>query len=111
MIIRMSMADDDTGARQWTFLTNHARVLLEIARNPQARLRDMAAIAGITERAAQTIVTDLEAAGYLTRTRVGRRNHYTVDPSRRFRHPAEADHRIEGLLSLFTHREDNREQE
>jgi DNA-binding MarR family transcriptional regulator len=92
--------------RRWTFLTNHARVLLDIACNPQIRLRDMATHAGITERAAQTIVTDLEGAGYLTRTRVGRRNHYSVDPSRRFRHPAEADHRIEGLLTLFTDRED-----
>ncbi|MEV5750628.1 helix-turn-helix domain-containing protein [Actinoallomurus sp. NPDC052308] len=107
----MGTPEGGVPVRHWTFLTNHARVLLEIARNPQARLRDMAAIAGITERAAQTIVTDLEAAGYLTRTRVGRRNHYTVDPSRRFRHPAEADHRIEGLLSLFTHREESRDPE
>jgi DNA-binding MarR family transcriptional regulator len=107
----MGTPEDGGSTRQWTFLTNHARVLLEIARNPHARLRDMAAIAGITERAAQTIVADLEAAGYLTRTRVGRRNHYTVDPSRRFRHPAEADHRIQGLLSLFTHREESREEE
>lgn len=95
----------DGDARRWTFLTNHARILLEIARNPNARLRDLAEVAGITERAAQAIVTDLESAGYLTRTRVGRRNHYTVDPTRRFRHPAEADHRIDGLLALFTHRE------
>lgn len=107
----MGTPADGEPVRHWTFLTNHARVLLEIARNPQTRLRDMAAVAGITERAAQTIVTDLEAAGYLTRTRVGRRNHYTVDPSRRFRHPAEADHRIEGLLALFTHREESRDPE
>ncbi|GAA2083870.1 helix-turn-helix transcriptional regulator [Actinomadura alba] len=102
----MGTLDQDREVRRWTFLTNHARVLLEIARNPQIRLRDMATRAGITERAAQAIVTDLEAAGYLTRVRVGRRNHYTIDPSRRFRHPAEAGHRIEGLLALFTHRED-----
>jgi hypothetical protein len=92
-------------AGRWTFLTNHARVLLEIARDPQVRLRDVAATAGITERAAQAIVADLEAAGYVTRTRVGRRNHYTIDPKRRFRHPAEADQHIAGLLALFTHRE------
>lgn len=102
--------DDEAGGtdrRRWTFLTNHARVLLEIARNPQARLRDLAEVAGITERAAQAIVSDLEAAGYLKRTRIGRRNHYTVDPTRSFRHPAEGDQRIEGLLTLFTHREDS----
>ncbi len=98
-------AADDRPAGRWTFLTNHARVLLEIARDPEVRLRDVAATAGITERAAQSIVADLEAAGYLTRTRVGRRNHYRIDPQGRFRHPAEADYRIERLLSLFTHRE------
>ncbi|QYC42413.1 MarR family protein [Nonomuraea coxensis DSM 45129] len=95
--LRSSPAD-----RPWTFLTNHARVLTEIARDPGARVRDIAAAIGITERAAQNIVTDLERAGYITRTRVGRRTRYSVDPSRPFRHPADADHPIEGLLSLFT---------
>ncbi|MBG0831364.1 MarR family transcriptional regulator [Planomonospora sp. ID67723] len=95
---------DDTRSR-WTFLTNHARVLLEIARDPQARLRDIAAAIGITERAAQGIVTDLEEAGYLTRDRVGRRNHYHVNPDQRFRHPAEADTPIGALIDIFTHRE------
>jgi len=90
---------------RWTFLTNHARVLLKIAREPEARLRDIAASARITERTAQGIVADLEAAGYLTRTRVGRRNRYSIDPTGRFRHPAEADHAIGRLLDLFTHRE------
>jgi hypothetical protein len=91
------------GARSWTFLTNHARVLVEIACNPQSRLRDLAAWVGITERAAQAIVNDLQEAGYITRTRIGRRNHYTVDATLPFRHPADAGGRIEGLLSLFTH--------
>ncbi|GIH76980.1 helix-turn-helix transcriptional regulator [Planobispora longispora] len=100
---------DSSGANRphtrWTFLTNHARVLLMVARDPRARLRDVAAGIGITERAAQAIVSDLEEAGYLTRTRVGRRNHYSIDPTRRFRHPAEAGVRIESLLDIFTHRE------
>jgi MarR family len=87
----------------WTFLTNHARVLVEITRNPHTRLRDIAAGIGITERAAQAIVNDLEEAGYITRTRVGRRNHYSVDPNRPFRHPADADQRVAGLLTLFAH--------
>ncbi|MFD1364438.1 helix-turn-helix transcriptional regulator [Actinoplanes sichuanensis] len=86
----------------WTFLTNHAHVLLAIAREPTARLRDVATTVGITERAAQTIVADLEAAGYLHRERVGRRNAYTINTAGRFRHPAEADHSIGELLSLFT---------
>jgi DNA-binding MarR family transcriptional regulator len=77
-------------------------VLLAIARDPTARLRDVADGIGITERAAQAIVADLEAAGYLRRERVGRRNRYTVNPTGRFRHPAEADRHIGDLLSLFT---------
>lgn len=89
-------------ARAWTFLTNHAHVLLAIAREPTARLRDVATSVGITERAAQAIVADLEAAGYLHRERVGRRNRYTINAAGRFRHPAEADHRIGDLIALFT---------
>lgn len=94
------------GEKPWTFLTNHARVLIVITRNPQTRLRDIADTIGITERAAQTIVNDLEEAGYIARTKVGRRNHYSVDPTRPFRHPADADHRVEGLLTLFADHDD-----
>jgi hypothetical protein len=97
----LSNEDSTRNTRSWTFLTNHARVLVKIARNPQSRLRDLAISIGITERAAQSIVNDLEEAGYITRTRVGRRNHYSVDPSRPFRHPADADFGIKGLLTLF----------
>ncbi|MFB7297456.1 helix-turn-helix transcriptional regulator [Streptomyces rubiginosohelvolus] len=96
---------------QWTFLTNHARVLLWIADDPEIRLRDVAAGIGITERAVQLIVADLEAAGYLTRTRVGRRNHYTVDPTVALRHPSEADHPVGDLLAAFLHREDTSDAE
>ncbi len=91
---------------QWTFLTNHARVLITLARDPEARLRDVADLIGITERAVQLIVADLEASGYLTRTRVGRRNRYTIDPTVALRHPAEADHPVGDLLATFLHRED-----
>ena len=77
-------------------------MLLAVARDPTARLRDVADTIGITERAAQAIVADLEAAGYLHRERVGRRNQYTVNRAGRFRHPAEADRRIGDLLNLFT---------
>ncbi|WP_373307472.1 helix-turn-helix transcriptional regulator [Micromonospora lutea] len=98
------MANTDAGenVRNWTFLTNHAHVLLAIARNPTARLRDVATEVGVTERAAQAIVADLEAGGYLHRTRVGRRNEYTLNPAGRFRHPAEADRQVGDLLALFT---------
>jgi DNA-binding Lrp family transcriptional regulator len=97
----LALDNDPRDTKPWTFLTNHARVLVEIARNPESRLRDLAAWIGITERATQAIVNDLEEAGYITRTRIGRRNHYSVDPTRPFRHPADADARVEGLISLF----------
>jgi hypothetical protein len=67
----------------WTLLTGHGHVLVEIARNPGARIRDISAGAGLTERTVQAIVADLEAAGYLTRTRTGRRTRYTVNPTAR----------------------------
>lgn len=102
---RMATSGSSRSNSRWTFLTNHARVLLLVARDPEVRLRDVAAAADITERAAQTIVADLESAGYLTRTRVGRRNHYTVDPRGRFRHPAEEGRVISDLLAVFEHRE------
>lgn len=86
---------------EWTFLTNHAHVLLALSRDPQCRLRDVAALVGITERSVQAIVADLEEGGYLTRIRVGRRNVYRLHPHKRFRHPAESSHRIGELLALF----------
>ncbi len=86
----------------WTFLTNHAHVLLAVARDPDARVHDLAAAVGISERAALMILEDLERAGYLERTRVGRRNRYTVHPHRPFRHPATAAHDIDELLAIFT---------
>ncbi|ETK37477.1 helix-turn-helix transcriptional regulator [Microbispora sp. ATCC PTA-5024] len=88
-------------AEGWAFLTNHAHVLLAIARDPDARLRDVAEAAGITERAAQAIVGDLEEAGYLRRERVGRRNHYEINALARLRHPAEREHGVADLLALF----------
>lgn len=104
----MSVMTQPSAARgdQWTFLTNHARVLIALARDPEARGRDVADQIGITERAVQLIVADLEAAGYLTRTRVGRRNRYTIDPTVALRHPSEADHPVGDLLATFLHRED-----
>jgi hypothetical protein len=66
------------GVPDWSFLTNHARVLLCIARDPGLRLRDIAASVGVTERTAHGIVTDLTVAGYVTKTKDGRRNRYEV---------------------------------
>ncbi|MFJ9548281.1 helix-turn-helix transcriptional regulator [Streptomyces erythrochromogenes] len=98
------MENEHTGSRRnhWTFLTNHARVLIAIARDPGVRLRDIAAGCDLTERTVQAIVTDLETDGYLTRTRDGRRNRYAIAPGARFRHPAEAGLEIAGLLAYLT---------
>jgi DNA-binding MarR family transcriptional regulator len=77
----------DQDDRHWSFVTNHMRVLACIASDPNARLRDIATAVGITERTAAHIVTDLEQAGYLTKTRDGRRNQYTLDVRNKLRHP------------------------
>ncbi len=84
----------------WTFLTNHARVLFCLADDPDLRLREAADRTGITERAVQRIVTDLEAAGVLTRSREGRRNRYEVNRAERLRHPSEAHCTVGDLLRL-----------
>ncbi|MFD3637406.1 helix-turn-helix transcriptional regulator [Streptomyces sp. NPDC058664] len=90
------------GDRQsWTFLTNHARVLVVIARAPDVRLRVVAAVCGVTERTVQAIVADLEAGGYLTHAREGRRNRYPLISGMPFRHPLEGDYEITGLLDLL----------
>ncbi|GAA2778540.1 helix-turn-helix transcriptional regulator [Streptomyces showdoensis] len=85
----------------WTFVTQHARILAMILRDPEIRVRDLATECRLTERATQAIVTDLETAGYLTRERHGRRNHYEVTPGTLFRHPAEGRHEIAQLLRLL----------
>lgn len=85
----------------WTFLTNHARTLLCVARDPGVRHRDLAAQMGITERAAQRIVADLVEAGYLDVTREGRRNHYRLHPELPMRHPNEYDHQVGEILTVL----------
>ncbi|NVJ13115.1 MarR family transcriptional regulator [Myxococcus sp. AM010] len=84
----------------WTFLTNHAHVLLCIAADPEVRLRDVASRVGITERAVQRIVSDLEEGGYLQREREGRRNHYTVRADLPLRHPVERHRTVASLIAL-----------
>ncbi len=90
--------------RTWTFLTNHARVLISIAETPGIRLRDIADRIGITERAAQRIVAELESAGYLSHEKKGRRNLYQLRPNAHLRHPLEQDIEIGQLLDFFVGR-------
>jgi predicted ArsR family transcriptional regulator len=82
----------------WTFLTNHAHVLISLAGDPTLRIRDLAARVGITERAIQRIIADLEESGYLTHERDGRRNVYRVRANRPLRHPVEAHQTVAALL-------------
>lgn len=84
----------------WTFLTNHAHVLLCVAREPEARMRDLAERVGITERAVQRIVADLEESGHIVRIRRGRRNHYEVRDHLHLRHPIERHKRVSSLIAL-----------
>ena len=84
----------------WTFLSNHAHVLLLIAQDPEVTLRDVADRVGITERAVQRIVAELEEARYLERQRAGRRNRYVVHPELPLRHPVEAHRDVGALIAL-----------
>lgn len=93
------MSSDEV--RGWTFLTNHAQVLLCLTEDPEIRLRDVAERVGITERACQRIVADLVATGYVTATRVGRRNHYAVDREHAMRHTAQLGYEIGALLEAL----------
>ena len=86
--------------RHWTFLSNHAHVLVCLALDPDARLRDVAAEVGITERAVQGIVGDLEQAAVIVRERQGRRNTYRLNLEAPLRHPLEAHRSIRALLAM-----------
>lgn len=84
----------------WTFLSNHAHVLVCLWRDPASRLRDVAAKVEITERAVQSIVADLEAGGVLARYRDGRRNRYEIHIDAPLRHPVEAGRTVRDLLEV-----------
>lgn len=91
-------------AAHWTFLSNHTHVLVCLTTDPAQTLREVAAEVGITERAVQRIVADLEAGGVLERRREGRRNRYVLHFGARLRHPLEQHCSIGSLLALVTGR-------
>ena len=95
----MSFVDPELDLPGWTFLTNHAHVLIAISRNGELRQRDIAHAVGITTGAVQRIINELESGGYLSTERVGRRNRYTIDGSKPLRHPLEDQHSINDLIS------------
>lgn len=92
---------DTSRHASWTFLTNHAHVLVAISRNPELRQRDISELVGITQGAVQRILDDLEIGGYVQRERVGRRNRYQVNATGSLRHPLEQPHTIGELLAAL----------
>ena len=104
----MPETNKESRAASWTFLTNHSHVLICLFRDPLIRLRDVASAVGITERAAQRIVADLEEAGIITRTRDGRRNQYEINRDLPLRHPVEAGRSVGDLLTMVSQMESSR---
>ncbi len=98
---RLPAALPSAPAARWTFLTNHSHVLIVLAQNPSLVLRAVAARVGITERAVQRIIADLEEAGVIERERVGRQNHYRVRTNVPLRHPIEAHRTVGDLVGII----------
>lgn len=94
-------ADSDKPSSGWTFLTNHAHVLAVLHSDPEKVLRQVAVEVGITERAVQRIIQDLEEGGFIQRERVGRQNRYSILEDQPLRHPIEAHRKIGNLLELI----------
>jgi predicted transcriptional regulator len=87
------------GAQNWTFLSNHAHVLVCVAKNPDVRLSEVAELVGVRERTVHRIVHELIDAGYISVTKVGRNNVYSVDLDKPLRHPLEAEHNIQAIVA------------
>ena len=96
--MKSSSVNSDHG---WRFLTNHAQVLTCIGADPSVRLRDVADTVGVTERTAAQLVSDLVQAGYLTKTRNGRRNSYQVHDELPLRHPQHRHHTVGDLIRFL----------
>jgi DNA-binding MarR family transcriptional regulator len=98
---RMALVEPELERPSWTFLTNHAHVMVALSRDAELRQRDLAYVIGITPGAVQRILDDLERAGYVKREKVGRRNRYEVLTSESLRHPLEQGHNIGELLEML----------
>lgn len=101
MVTELRKSDSGDDFHLWRFVTNHAHVLSCIASNPDARVRDIANTVGITERTVGQIIGQLEEAGYITRTRVGRRNQYVVHGDLPMRHPEHRRHSVGELIRFL----------
>ena len=101
MVTKLRQSDSGYDYHLWRFVSNHAHVLSCIAANPDARLRDIAQTVGITERTVGQIISQLEDAGYVTKTRVGRRNQYQVHSELPLRHPEHQQHTVDELIQFL----------
>ncbi len=98
---RAPASPTEGGGHRWTFLSNHAHVLMLLAKEPDVRIRDLASRIGITERAVSTILRDLEEEGLITRQREGRRNTYVLTLDKPLRHPVERHRSVQDLIDLL----------
>jgi DNA-binding MarR family transcriptional regulator len=94
------LADAQPEGSTWTFLSNHAHVIICIAADPTVRMRDIALMVNITERAVQRIIAEMEKGGYLTSVRQGRRNSYIIHGDRPLRHHLESHRTLQHLIDL-----------
>lgn len=94
--------DTEGVGRTWTFLTNHGHVLLCVSTNESLTARELALRIGITERSVQAILTDLTDEGYLSKSKVGRRNVYKLNPRGKLRHPLESSHTVGELVAALS---------
>lgn len=92
----------ETQRPSWTFLTNHAHVLIALTRDPELRQRDLSRLVGITEGAIQRILGELEEGGFLMKEKVGRRNRYAIHADNPMRHPLESEHLVAELLDVLS---------
>lgn len=97
------LIDPQTETPPWTFLTNHAHVLVAISRDPELRQRDIAHVVGITPGAVTRILNELEAGGCVTHERIGRRNRYSINRAAGLRHPLESSGTVGELLDAVNH--------
>jgi predicted ArsR family transcriptional regulator len=97
----MRFSDPELDVPAWTFLTNHAHVLIAISRDPALRQRDIAHVVGITPGAVVRILHDLEENGYVTAERIGRRNRYHINTAASLRHPLEDGHTVGDLIDVL----------
>lgn len=92
------------GGRRWLFVTSHASVLIQVDRDPDVTVRELAERVGLTERQAHRVLADLVDEGYIVREKIGRRNRYQVNHAGRMRHPAIAEHEVGELLLALSRR-------